>query len=167
MTLAIVTTICLTLGHATHAQTQTTIQKGVTMSSNATGPFEVKIDPQPADEKAGGAPISRMLLDKKFHGDLEATSRGTMLAAGNPAKGNGGYVALENVTGTLKGHTGTFVLQHTATMIHGVPDLSIIVVPDSGTGQLTGISGKMNIIIADGKHSYNFEYTLANTSDKP
>ena len=128
---------------------------------HATGPFEVKIDPQPPDEKGGGPAIGRMLLDKQFHGDLEATSRGTMLAAGTGAKNSsGGYVALEVVAGNLKGRTGTFVLQHSATMNRGVPQLSITVVPDSATGQLTGLAGKMNIIIADGKHSYDFEYTL-------
>lgn len=136
-------------------------------TTHATGPFEVKIVPQPADESAGGAAIGRMLLDKQFHGDLEATSKGTMLAAGSPAKGNGGYVALELVTGTLKGHAGSFVLQHSATMIGGVPALSIAVVPDSGTGQLTGIAGKMNIVIAAGKHSYDFEYTLPDAPEKP
>jgi hypothetical protein len=130
------------------------------MSLHAIGPFDVKLDPQAADEKAGGAAISRMLLDKQLHGDLEATSKGTMLAAGTAVKGSAGYVALEIVTGTLKGRTGTFVLQHSATMDRGVPTLSITVVPDSGTGQLTGLTGKMNIIIADGKHSYDFEYTL-------
>jgi hypothetical protein len=133
-------------------------------SLHATGPFEVKIDPQPPDEKGGGAAIGRMFLDKQFHGDLEATSKGTMLAAGTGAKNSsGGYVALEIVTGSLKGRTGTFVLEHSATMNRGVPQLSIIVVPDSGTGQLTGLSGKMNINIVDGKHSYDFEYTLPET----
>jgi hypothetical protein len=134
------------------------------LSLHATGPFDVKLDPQPSDEKGGGAAIGRMLLDKQFHGDLEATSKGTMLAAGTGAKNSsGGYVALEIVTGTLKGRTGTFVLQHSATMNRGVPQLSITVVPDSGTGQLTGLAGKMNINIADGKHSYDFEYTLPET----
>ncbi len=128
---------------------------------HATGPFDVKIVPQPPDENAGSPAIGRMLFDKQFHGDLEATSKGSMLAAGNGAKGSsGGYVALEIVTGTLKGRSGTFILQHSATMNHGVPTLSITVVPDSGTGQLTGLTGKMNITIADGKHSYDFEYTL-------
>jgi hypothetical protein len=153
---------------ATQAQTAQTnpkssapTRKEAAMSLHATGPFEVKIDPQPADEKAGGAAIGRMLLDKQFHGDLEATSKGTMLASGTGAKGSsGGYVALEIVTGTLKGRTGTFVLQHSATMNRGVPNLSVTVVPDSATGQLTGLAGKMNIIIADGKHTYDFEYTL-------
>jgi hypothetical protein len=134
------------------------------MSLHATGPFEVKIDPQPADEKAGGPAIGRMLIDKQFHGDLEAASKGTMLASGTGAKNSsGGYVALEIVTGTLKGRTGTFVLQHSATMNRGVPQLSINVVPDSATGQLNGLAGKMNIIIADGKHTYDFEYTLPET----
>ncbi len=84
-----------------------------------------------------------------------------MLTAGTEVKGSGAYVAIENVTGTLKGHTGSFVLQHSGTMTQGAPQLTITVVPDSGTGQLTGISGKMTITIApDGKHSYDFEYTL-------
>jgi hypothetical protein len=141
-----------------------TLTKKAIMSLHAAGPFEVKIDPQPPDEKGGGAAIGRMFLDKQFHGDLEATSKGTMLAAGTGAKNSsGGYVALEIVSGTLKGRTGTFVLQHTATMNRGVPQLSITVVPDSATGQLTGLAGKMNITIADGKHSYDFEYTLPET----
>jgi hypothetical protein len=152
---------------AMHAQTNSkpsTSTKKAATSLHATGPFEVKIDPQPPDEKGGGAAIGRMLLDKQFHGDLEATSKGTMLAAGTGAKNSsGGYVALEIVTGSLKGRTGTFVLQHSATMNRGVPNLSVTVVPDSGTGQLTGLAGKMNIIIADGKHTYDFEYTLPET----
>jgi len=131
------------------------------MSLHATGPFDVKIVPQSPDEGGGSPTIGRMLLDKQYHGDLEATGKGTMLAAGTGAKGSsGGYVALEIVTGTLKGRTGTFVLQHSGIMNRGVPTLFITVVPDSGTDQLTGIAGKMNIIIADGKHSYDFEYTL-------
>jgi hypothetical protein len=135
--------------------------KKAIMSLHSTGPFEVKIDPQSSDEKGGGPAIGRMFLDKKYHGDLEATSKGTMLAAGTGAKGSsGGYVALEIVTGSLKGRAGTFVLQHSATMNRGVPQLSITVVPDSATGQLTGLAGKMNIIITNGKHSYDFEYTL-------
>ena len=152
---------------ATHAQTNpksSTPTKRATMSLHASGPFEVKIDPQPHDEKGGGAAIGRMFLDKHFHGDLEATSKGTMLASGTGAKNSsGGYVALEIVTGSLKGRTGTFVLQHSATMTRGVPQLSITVVPDSATGQLTGLAGKMNIIIAGGRHTYDFEYTLPET----
>jgi Protein of unknown function (DUF3224) len=164
--ITILSTICLTLS-APSIHTQTI--KGVaamtqattaTAMIHATGTFEVKMDPQPPEDKAGGAAIGRLLLDKHFHGDLEATSKGTMLAAGTAVKGSAGYVAIELVTGTLDGHTGTFVLQHTGTMTRGAPQLTITVVPDSGTGQLIGLTGKMTINIADGKHSYDFEYTL-------
>jgi hypothetical protein len=155
------TILCLTLAQGAAAISQT--GKGTPISqtaTHATGTFEVKMDPQGPDENAGGAALGRMLLDKQFHGDLEATSKGTMLAAGTTVKGSAGYVAMELVTGTLKGHTGTFVLQHSGTMTRGVPQLSITAVPDSGTGQLVGLTGKMAINIVDGKHSYNFEYTL-------
>lgn len=102
-----------------------------------------------------------MSLDKQFHGDLEGTSKGEMLTAMTSVQGSAGYVAIERVSGTLHGRSGTFVLQHNATMTRGAPQLAIIVVPDSGTGQLAGLAGKMTINIADGKHSYEFEYTLA------
>jgi hypothetical protein len=135
--------------------------KEAVKSRHATGTFVVNIDPQPVDEKAGGTAIGRLLLYKQFHGDLEATSRGTMLAAGTGSKGSsGGYVALEIVTASLKGRTGTFVLQHTGIMDRGTPSLSVTVVPDSGTGQLVGLVGKMTINIVDGKHSYDLEYSL-------
>jgi hypothetical protein len=163
--LTIFWTICLSFFLSATAIPQT--DKGATLTTqttHATGPFEVKIDPQPAEPKAGGDALSRLLIDKQYHGDLEATSKGTMLAAGTAVKGSAGYVALEIVTGTLKGHAGTFVFQHTGTMTRGVPQLSVTVVPDSGTGQLVGLTGKMNIIIADGKHSYDFEYTLSESS---
>ena len=126
---------------------------------NARGPFEVKLTPQPLSYDAGGAMLARMTLDKQFHGDLEATSSGEMLSFGSAA-GSGGYVAIERVTGTLGGRRGTFVLQHSATMNRGVPSLSITVVPDSATDELTGLTGAMNIIIEAGKHSYDFEYAL-------
>ena len=129
------------------------------MSNHATGPFEVKVTPQ--DDKSGDAALGRMTLDKQYHGDLEATGKGQMLTAGTDVKGSGAYVAIERVTGTLRGRAGSFVLQHSGTMTQGVPHLTITVVPDSGTGQLTGIAGKMNINIADGKHSYDIEYTIA------
>jgi Protein of unknown function (DUF3224) len=159
--LTILWTLCLSLSLGAAAIPQT--NKGAAMTTHATGTFEVKAEPQPPEDKAGGAALGRMFLDKQFHGDLEATSKGTMLAAGTAVKGSAGYVAIELVTGTLHGHTGTFVLQHTGTMTRGVPQLSITVVPDSGTGQLVGLTGKMTIIIADGKHSYDFEYTLVET----
>jgi hypothetical protein len=104
-----------------------------------------------------------MTIDKKFHGDLEATSKGQMLTAMSAVKGSAGYVAVERVTGSLNGRKGTFVLQHSATMNRGTPQLSVTVVPDSGTDQLEGLTGKMMIIIAEGKHSYDFEYSLPGT----
>jgi len=125
------------------------------------GPFDVKIAPLDPAFKFDENPYTRFSIDKQFHGDLEAVSKGEMLAAGSPAKGAGGYVAIERVSGSLHGRTGTFVLQHNATMQHGSYQLNIIVVPDSGTGQLVGLAGSMQIIIApDGKHSYNFSYSL-------
>jgi hypothetical protein len=129
------------------------------MKSHASGPFEVKMLPQAPDEKAGN--VGRMLLDKQFHGDLEATSQGQMLAFSSAVKGSAGYVAIEQVSGTLQGRKGTFVLQHSGTMTRGEPQLAISVVPDSGTDELAGLAGTMKIEIADGKHSYSFEYTLA------
>ncbi|HTP69450.1 MAG TPA: DUF3224 domain-containing protein [Dongiaceae bacterium] len=127
----------------------------------ASGPFDVKIAPLDPNFKFDENSYTRFSIDKQFHGDLEAASKGEMLAAGSPAKGAGGYVAIERVSGSLHGRTGTFVLQHNATMQHGSYQLNVIVVPDSGTGQLVGLSGTMQIIIApDGKHSYTFSYTL-------
>lgn len=131
-----------------------------TMTQNATGPFDVKLIPQQADPSVADAQIGRMLLDKQFHGDLEATSKGEMLATQTEVKTSAGYVAMERVVGTLKGHKGTFALQHTGTMNRGEYQLSVTVVPDSGTGELTGLRGSMKIIIAEGKHSYDFEYSL-------
>jgi hypothetical protein len=101
-----------------------------------------------------------MSLDKQFHGDIEGVSKGQMLAVSSQVPGSAGYVAMEWVDGTLHGRKGTFALQHSATMTRGTPQLSITVVPDSGTGELEGLSGTMTIIIADGKHSYEFDYAL-------
>jgi len=130
------------------------------VTTHATGTFEVKVTPQPSEDKTDDATLGRMTIDKQIHGDLEATSKGQMLTAGTPVKGSAGYVAIERIGGTLHGRTGTFILQHTGTMNRGALQLSITVVPDSGTGQLTGLTGKMDIQIADGKHSYDFAYTL-------
>jgi hypothetical protein len=132
------------------------------MATHATGDFIAKVIPDGTVDKAEGASLGRMTIDKQFHGDLQGTSKGTMLTAMTDVKGSAGYVAIERVTGTLRGRSGSFVLQHNATMSSaGGAVQSIIVVPDSGTGQLVGLAGKMTIIIAaDGKHSYDFEYTL-------
>jgi len=130
------------------------------MTAHATGPFEVKLLPQEPEDKTDGSTLGRFSIDKEFHGDLEATSKGQMLSAGTDVKGSAGYVAIERVIGTLHGKRGTFVLQHNGVMTRGAPQLTIIVVPDSGTGELTGLSGAMQINIADGRHSYDFDYTL-------
>ena len=123
--------------------------------SRATGTFDVKLTP------AEGSATGRMSIDKQFHGDLEGTSKGEMLSAMTSVKGSAGYVAIEHVSGSLKGRSGAFVLQHSGTMTRGVQQLSVTVVPDSGSDQLVGLSGKMAINIVDGKHFYDFEYALA------
>jgi len=126
---------------------------------HATGPFDVRVTPQ--DDKSDDPLLGRMALDKQYHGDLEGTGKGQMLTAGTSVKGSGAYVAIEKFTGTLKGRSGTFVLHHLGTMTQNVPQLSVSIVPDSGTGELKGISGKMTInIAAGGKHSYDLEYKL-------
>lgn len=130
------------------------------MTKHASGTFEVKLTPQ-ADEQVGDPTVGRMSIEKEFQGDLEGTSRGQMLAVMTDVKGSAGYVAMERVSGTLDGRSGTFALQHSGTMTRGEAQLDLTVVPDSGTGQLTGLSGKMSINIAGGQHSYDFEYTLA------
>ena len=156
--------ICMMAGFGAFAfaQTQAGVQGALKKETNkmahASGEFEVKMTPQPADDKAA---VGKFSLDKKFHGDLEGTSKGEMLAIMTTVEGSAGYVAMEQVTGTLNGRSGTFALQHTGTMTRGAPQLSVTVVPDSGTGQLVGLSGQMTIKIDGGKHAYEFEYTLA------
>ena len=131
---------------------------------HASGTFEVKLTPQKPDNKeAEGANLGRMSIDKKFSGDLEATSKGEMLSAMTDVKGSAGYVAIERVSGTLQGRKGTFVLQHSGTMTRGAPEMSVTVVPDSGTGDLAGLAGRMTIKIDAGKHFYEFGYTLPET----
>lgn len=136
------------------------------MTNHASGTFEVKLNPQAQEEGVGDPSVGRMAIDKQFRGGLEATSRGQMLAAMTGVEGSAGYVAIERVTGTLDGRNGTFALQHNGTMTRGVPQLSVTVVPDSGTGELVGLDGRMTINIADGKHSYDFEYTLGSGDDE-
>jgi hypothetical protein len=128
--------------------------------THAAGKFDVKLALQ-APEDGADAALGRFTLDKQFHGDLEATSRGQMLTAGTDIEGSAGYVAMEKVSGTLHGRRGSFALQHNGTMARGAPSLTIHVVPDSGTEELAGLSGSMSITIAEGRHSYDFEYALA------
>ncbi|HEY4962029.1 MAG TPA: DUF3224 domain-containing protein [Terriglobales bacterium] len=130
------------------------------MAKHATGAFEVKLAPL-AEDKGEGSTLGRMSLDKEFHGDLEATSKGEMLTAMTEVKGSAGYVAIERVIGRLQGRQGSFVLLHRGIMTGGGQELSLTVVPDSGSGELVGLTGKMDIKIAEGKHFYEFEYTLA------
>ena len=153
--------LCLTPS-GTRAQDKTPVPtKGTSMTMQATGTFEVKVKPLPEDEKVPGVAVGRMSIDKQFKGDIEGTSKGEMMTAGTPVKGSAGYVAVEIVTASIKGRSGTFTLMHHATMKHdGDFRMNIVVIPDSGTGGLTGLTGKMEIIIEGGAHSYRFDYTL-------
>ena len=140
------------------AQTQSQVKQGKPMNNRASGTFEVKLTPQ---DEGANAPVGRMTIDKQFQGDLVGTSKGQMImASSSSVQNSAGYVAIEKVTGTLNGRRGSFYLQHSGTMTRGVGELTITVIPDTGTDELTGLRGKMNIIIAAGKHSYEFEYSL-------
>lgn len=136
------------------------------MSMRASGTFEVKLTPQndqleqETGSQSGSVALARMAIDKQFHGDLEAVSHGQMLSAVTAVQGSAGYVAIERVSGTLNGLSGSFILQHNGIMSRGAPDLTITVVPDSGSDQLSGLSGSMTIRIVEGRHLYDFEYTL-------
>jgi len=130
------------------------------VTTRAAGTFEVKLSPLAAYDSTEGSPLGRMSIDKEFHGDLEGTSKGEMLTGMTSVKNSAGYVAIERVTGTLHGRSGAFILQHSGTMTRGTPSLVVTVVPDSGTGQLEGLTGALAIIIEGGKHSYELDYTL-------
>jgi hypothetical protein len=135
------------------------IPETITMQANGT--FEVRLAPQPAASGIEPAALGRQTIDKRFHGDLEATSLGEMLSVMSAAQGSGAYVALERVTGTLGGRRGSFVLMHSATMTRGAPAMAVTVVPDSGTEELAGLSGTLTISIdAAGGHAYAFHYSL-------
>lgn len=131
------------------------------MTGRAKGTFEVKLNPLSLNDSTEGTLLGRLSIDKQFGGDLEAVSRGEMLSAGTAVKGSAGYVAIERINGTLHGQRGAFVLQHSGTMTRGVGQLTVTVVPDSGTDQLVGLTGTMMINIVDKKHFYDFEYTIA------
>lgn len=129
--------------------------------SFARGPFEVKLASQ-SNDASDDTTLGRLTFEKQFHGDLEGTSKGEMLSAGTATKGSAGYVAIERVTGTLGGRRGSFALQHSGTMNRGAQQLTVSVVPDSGSGELVGLSGTMKIIVGpDGEHDYEFEYLLS------
>ena len=140
-------------------QQQSDVKKGTNVSKRASGTFDVKLTPK---DQGAEATVGGMTIDKEFHGDLAGTSKGQMLmASSSSVKNSAGYVAIEKVTGTLNGRRGSFYLQHSGVMNRGAGDLTITVIPDTGTDQLSGLQGRMNIIISpDGKHSYDFDYTL-------
>jgi len=135
-------------------------QGATRMSTVAKGTFTVEMKPQAEPTAVDGVNLGRMLLDKRFEGDLVGTGKGEMLTALTSVKGSAGYVAIERVAGTLHGRSGAFVFQHSGSMNRGAQQLSITVVPDSGTGALVGISGTFKLNIVDGKHFYEFEYSL-------
>jgi hypothetical protein len=139
----------------------TTVMPELRSIQRASGPFEVTLAPLAPAWSGEAAPLARMSIEKQFTGELSATSQGEMLSASTAVKGSAGYVAMEKVTGTLHGRAGTFLLQHTGTMNRGTPSLSITVVPDSGTGALSGLTGSMQIVIDDKRHSYIFDYSFA------
>lgn len=153
------------LGPAANSQTQKPDAKAISvvkvMKMIAKGTFEVKVTPLAAEENVGDATIGRLSLAKTFSGDLAGTSKGQMLGSQSEAvAGSGGYVAMERFTGTLNGQKGSFLMQHIGTMQGGKFDLDVMVVPDSGTGELIGISGTCKIIIEGDKHLYELTYSL-------
>ena len=131
------------------------------MTLHAHGPFDVRVAPLAQEPYPDGIALGRYSLDKQYHGELEATAHGEMLTAAGAVKGSAGYVAVERVEGTLAGRRGSFALQHLGQMSAAGQKLTIVVVPDSGTGELTGLAGQLEIqIAAGGAHSYDFAYTL-------
>ena len=138
-----------------------TIIREPVVTARATGTFEVKLRPLAAHDSGEGSPLGRMSIDKVFTGDLEGTSIGEMLTAMSPLAGSGAYVAVERVTGMLHGRPGSFLFHHVGVMTRGAPSLNVTVVPDSGTGELIGLTGSMMIIIEGKKHSYEFDYLRA------
>jgi hypothetical protein len=163
--LACMSALTISLGPLVAAQARTGGPASPTntkeaVKMHATGSFDVKLTPQTPAPGIEAAKLGRMTIDKQFHGDLTAASLGEMLAMRTEVQGSAGYVAMERVTGTLHGRKGSFVLQHSGTMDRGVSSLALTVVPDSGTDELTGLSGAMTIEIDQGKHSYTMDYVL-------
>lgn len=126
----------------------------------ARGSFTVEMKPQADLGAEASVKLARMSLDKRFDGDLQAVGQGEMLTALTPVAGSAGYVAIERVSGSLHGAGGSFVLQHSGTMDRSAQSLSITVMPDSATGALAGLRGRLKIDIVEGRHFYEFEYTL-------
>ena len=146
------------IGRRIKIQKNASPQKDASMAHHATGTFDVKLTPQ--DDKSDDKTMGRMTAEKQWRGDIEGTSKGQMLTGGDVAKGSAGYVAIEKFSGTVSGRKGSFILQHSGTMKRGATELTITVVPDSGTDELAGITGKLAIKIEKGKHLYEFDYTI-------
>ena len=130
------------------------------MTAQVKGEFEVKRTPQGASDLGDGVAPGHIRFDKRFQGALDATSVVHMLAVGTDVEGSAAYVAIERITGSLEGRVGAFFMQHNGVLDRGAPSLSLTVVPDSGTGELKGLSGRMAIDITDGQHYYTFDYVL-------
>lgn len=154
------TAITLALCVLVYSQATPQPEKGGSKAMHAKGEFEVRLSPSGTEDKAEGSTLGRMTIAKQFHGDLEAKSAGEMLTALTSVQNSAGYVAVERVSGLLGRRVGTFVLQHSSTLTRGEPHQNILVVPDSGTAELEGLAGTMTIKIENGKHFYDFEYTL-------
>ena len=133
-------------------------QENTAMIHQAKGTFDVRLVPLAQDPE--GTPVGRMSNDKRFHGDLDGTSRGQMLMIGSTVEGSAAYVSIEVVTASLAGRSGSFALQHNGVLRRGAGELAVTVVPDSGTGGLAGIDGRLTIDIQGGVHAYTFAYTL-------
>ncbi len=130
------------------------------VTSHATGTFDVKMSPETVNGQTPDPDMGQMAMRKIWLGDLDGTSTGTMIGAGSPARGSAGYIAMEKVTGTLAGRTGSFILQQFGTMTNDKLQMTIAVVPSTGTGQLEGIGGTMTIRTNNGQHYYDFDYSL-------
>ena len=128
---------------------------------NASGAFEITMLPQQDQDFESG----RLTIDKQYKGDLEGTGKGQMLSAHGHIEGSAAYVAIEKVEGSLHGKQGAFALQHRGVMDRGSPSLEVGIIPDSGTGELSGISGTMNIIIQDGQHFYELHYRIETAAE--
>ena len=151
----------LALALAASLFAQSGAKGSVMLIHHAKGGFDIKMTPMPADDYADGKALGRVAADKQYHGDLEGSGKGQMLTATGEVTGSAVYVATERVIGNLAGRRGTFLLAHRGVMNRGAQQLEVDVVPDSGTGELQGIAGKLAInVTPDGKHVYDFEYTL-------
>jgi Protein of unknown function (DUF3224) len=159
-------TVCLGLASTLGAQTAAPVpaiqpKKEIRVSALAKGSFEVTLTPLTEGNRKDAWAPGRMSIDKQFKGDLEATSQGEMAMTGTEVQGSAGYTAIEKISGKLHGRAGTFLLQHFAVMARGVPgEWIIMVIPDSGTGELKGLAGRLTITITGKQHAYALDYTL-------